>query len=121
MEKTSFHANLLRRYFGRDDVNKKAAAETIIDKDDSIGEGVVNSLFHLPTLECKGSYTDVKIADTVSHEQKTEVAYLLYEYKDILTDVPGTKNGVHAAGLTTRELVSSIRCYTQLDKSSSTR
>ena len=34
----------------------------------------------------------MQIADTLSDEQKTEVADLMYEYRDIFTDVPGTAN-----------------------------
>ena len=65
-----------------------------------------DSLLHLPTLESKNSYQNVKIADKLSDEQKTEVADLLYEYRYILTDVPGTTNlGVHAIELTTEEPV----------------
>ena len=48
-----FHANLLRRYFER--AHTRAAAVTVIDEDDSIGDGVVNenSLLHLPTQESR--------------------------------------------------------------------
>ena len=55
------HANLLRQYFERDQVHTKAAAVTVTDEDDSIGDGVMNedSLLHLPTLEGKESYKDV--------------------------------------------------------------
>ena len=45
-----FPANLLSGYSGRDEANTKASVVTIIAKDDSIGNGVVNedSLVHLP-------------------------------------------------------------------------
>ena len=34
-----FHANLLRRYFERDDIHTKAAAVTVIDEDDPLATG----------------------------------------------------------------------------------
>ena len=119
-----FHANLLRRYFERDEFHTKAAAVTVIDEDDSIGDGVVNedSLLHLPTLESKESYKDVKIADTLSDEQRSQVTDLLYEYRDIFTDVPGTTNlGVHAIELTTEEPVRVKQYPMPQDRSSRTR
>ena len=47
----TFHTNLLRRYFERDEVHKKAAVMTVIDEDDSVGDGVTSEdpLQHLPT------------------------------------------------------------------------
>ena len=67
-----FHANLLRRYYERDDATMKVAAVSVIDENDSIDDGVIeeDNLLQMATSESKESYKDVKISDTLTDEQK---------------------------------------------------
>ena len=66
-----FHANLLRRYYERDDATMKVAAVTVIDENDSIDDGVIeeDNLLQMATSDSKESYKDVKISDTLTDEQ----------------------------------------------------
>jgi len=103
-----FHANLLRRYYERDEVYTRAAAVAVIDEDDSIEDGVIEekNLLQLATSKSKESYKDVKIGDSLNKEQKKEITDLVYEYRDIFTEIPGTTDlGEHTIDVTMKEAV----------------
>lgn len=114
----TFHANLLRRYLRREDdqlgqVHTAAvlelAATSVIEEEDDTDVGTNNceevgyerklpseSLLQLPSLRRTQTFADVKVAKELSDKQQRQVSSLLFEFDDVLTDVPGiTTVGYH--------------------------
>ena len=94
-----FHANLLKRYYEREpekmenEISKLAGIAVI--EDEEVGEiGAIDDehLLELDYAERTGkeSYLDVDISEGLTPEQRKEVQELVYEYRDIFTERPGT-------------------------------
>ena len=98
-EKT-YHANLLKKYVSRstpepmvpheDTSSEEPIAEaqhlTVID-DHISDDGSVEIV--LPTIESSEGVDDVEIDPNLEEERREELLSLLYEYNDVLTDIPG--------------------------------
>ena len=98
-EKT-YHANLLKKYVSRstpepmvpheDTSSEEPIAEaqhlTVID-DHTSDDGSVEIV--LPTIESSEGVDDVEIDPNLEEERREELLSLLYEYNDVLTDIPG--------------------------------
>ena len=110
-----FHANLLKRYYEREpeisaSMEIQQAGVAVIEDEDVDEIGVVDDeqLLELDYTEriSEESYLDVQVSDGLTPEQRKEVQELIYEYRDIFTERPGTTDLVeHEIELTTSEPV----------------
>ena len=118
----TFHANLLKKYINREDVNTTGSPEVdkrdVIDvvscavigeedcNDESPSELEYGEDIKLPTMKSKESSSDVAINSELPPEKVSQVKRLLGNYKDILTDLPGQTNVVmHEIRVTTEHPV----------------
>ena len=114
--KQTFHANLLKRYYRREqdipESEEKLGALSVIatavieeEKDDEVAAhepfSMTNEeLLHLPPLTPKETEKDVKMSPELDDSQQREVKRILGNFKDVLTDIPGRTNlGEHAIQL----------------------
>ena len=69
--------------------NRTAAAVSVIDQTniDEEKEGVIPEIV-LPSFSQKETYLDVKVSNDLTKEQSSEMNALLYEFRDIFSDVP---------------------------------
>ena len=103
-----YHANLLKQYFHRSvDSGNKSKMETL-------GASVIETgdpdCIELETGDfCSDeTYKDVKISDSLTEEQKTELRALIKEFRDIFSDKPGnTRLEQHSIKLTSEEPIRS--------------
>ncbi|XP_038074478.1 uncharacterized protein LOC119742537 [Patiria miniata] len=111
-----FHANLLKKYISRAEVN---SAITTYNSSDNMFEQVCVSVIEceqdcfeneslddaridnedtleLPPMQAKESIDDVEINEELSPEQITETKRVLNNFREVLTDLPGKTNlGYH--------------------------
>lgn len=99
----TFHANLLKRYVDRreiDDCAEVASAGAILksagacvmveEKDTHKGEGVLEMV--MPPNDASETVRDAHIGNELSSTQQSEMTQLLFQYYDVLTDRPGVTN-----------------------------
>ena len=114
----TFHANLLKKFFRRDDTDDKSDVACVSVVNDGTMEGDDNEdenhptsqreLLHLPTLFPTESIQDVEICPELDESQRENITSLLTEYQEILTDMPGLTNlGKHDIKLRDREPIKS--------------
>ena len=115
---TTFHANLLKGYYRRDDNNSDAgikcpavAGVSVIEEIDEVNDDedaqtttkmrVNEQLIEVPSLRQTQTVADVCIGDTLSEEQNNQLRRLIGNYSDVFTDVPSvTSLGHHDIKLT---------------------
>ncbi|XP_030839572.1 uncharacterized protein LOC115923285 [Strongylocentrotus purpuratus] len=110
---TTFHANLLKAYYRRDDNNPDAgikypavAGVSVIEEIDEDAQTttkmrVNEQLIEVPSLRQTQTVADVSIGDTLSEEQNNQLRRLIGNYSDVFTDVPSvTSLGHHDIKLT---------------------
>ena len=122
----TFHANLLKQYFRREQERQdtgeieKLDALTVIaaaviedEKDDEIPPGdpfrmTNEELLHLPPLTPSETVKDVNVSEELEEQKHREMKRELGNCKDILTDIPGrTPLTEHAIHLSDKEEVRS--------------
>ncbi|XP_071487443.1 uncharacterized protein [Diadema antillarum] len=112
----TYHANLLKRYIGREDekvddlenenqgqleANYVSVVDDQVDDDGSVP-------LSFPSIEASESVHDVKCSDELDEEKMKEVKSLLLEFSDVMTDVPGRTDIIeHAIELKTNEPIRS--------------
>lgn len=96
-----FHANMLKKYWEREGVPEEtvltgaAILEPVDIEDDEIAP------LSLISAEQTETYQEVEINPALTEEQRKQARQLLYEFKDIFTDVPQVTNlGEHDIKLT---------------------
>ena len=111
----TFHLNILKKYHPRekaitDDSTEvvhgdliSIVAANIVEETEEGTEGDLHLLeVNLP--ESNETYLDVQYADTLTPVQLQEAKDLVFEYRDLFTDLPGTTNlAEHKIDLTTDE------------------
>ena len=98
-----FHANLLKKYYEREKSESKneITAAAILEAEEEEDEDAISVQV---ISDAKETWKDVKINDRLETDQKEAVKELLYEYRDIFTDIPKVTNlGEHQITLTTDE------------------
>ncbi|XP_071503098.1 uncharacterized protein [Diadema antillarum] len=112
----TFHANLLKRFFRRDNLDENdVACVSVVDDgtmDEDDGENTQptarNNLLHLPTLPPTESLQDVQINPELDEGQRGTINSVLEEYQETLTDMPGlTTLGKHDIKLLSKEPIKS--------------
>src|SRR5260221_3283612 len=86
-----FHANMLKKYEERKEVDVSAGI-AIIDEHVLLADG--GDELELPVYEGeqKETYQDVEIGEGITEEQTSQLKELIYEFRDIFSDVPGQTN-----------------------------
>lgn len=81
-----YHVNMLKRWYERNEEQDEQvmAAVCIADHLEEDNEEIGN-----PLMEPRDTYGDVRIAETLSIKQRTELEECLKEHSDVLTNVPG--------------------------------
>ena len=115
---TTFHANLLKSYYRRDNEDGSAGIEVLDDEDVGVGIEVLDdedvgvgiespndedtgTSIEVPSLKQTQTFADVCIGDSLTEEQNTQLTQLIGSYSDVLTDVPSvTTLGHHDIELT---------------------
>ena len=114
-----FHVNMLKEYHvrGKDLLSSistggKLAHEVVAfavveepQKDEEL-EGVIreDDLLNTPITGGSETYDDVKYGSRLTHEQQDEAQKLVFDFRDIFTDTPGTANNfAHEIDLTSDE------------------
>jgi len=99
-EKT-LHANLLRQYVERVQVATasvvqelgilSAVCSAIIEEESDVNkeDSAMNSIFTAPNSIQKETIDDVEMSNKLTVQQENDIRYLLMEFKDVLTDIPG--------------------------------
>ena len=93
-----YHANLLKKYFEREDSVGAVAFETnanICKHEHAESEIEVDPAENIDFLVIGGyvakeSVKDVAIGDNLSHEQRAELMNLANEFQSLFTEAPGT-------------------------------
>ena len=106
-----FHANLLKRYYEREteemaNESLQQAGIAVIEEEETGEVGAIDDehLLELDYAESTGkeSYLDVDISEGLTPQQRKAVQVLVYEYRDIFTERPGTTDLVeHEIEVTT--------------------
>jgi hypothetical protein len=108
-----FHINMLKLYNKRhedtqQDVLPVAAIASVVEEEENSDDLMVDDselLVHYNTRQ-KESYSDVEIDTGLSRAQTEEIKKLLYEFRDIFTDVPKITNlGEHEIILNSDEVI----------------
>lgn len=110
----TFHANLLKKFFRREehvgilDVVCTSVVDDTMDEEeeDDLEEtsAVRRDLIQLPSLTQSESIEDVQISPHLTQDQHDKVGTLLQEFEETMTDVPGWTNlGKHDIRLTDKE------------------
>ena len=108
-----YHANLLKKYYERDDHEKddEVQCATIVEEldEEDMGFDYKRAVqVDLPNLRAKETINDVDVNPDLPEKQKAEVLTILNEFKDVITDVPGNTNvEEHKIRLTTETPVRS--------------
>nr|XP_034325193.1 uncharacterized protein LOC117689193 [Crassostrea gigas] len=92
---------MLKRWFERNEEpdERVIAAVCIADHLEEDNEGIGNQL-----MEPRDTYRDVKIAETLSIEQRRELEEYLKEYSAVLTNVPGRTSVLKHSVITTSDI-----------------
>ena len=80
-----FHANLLKRYVGREDA---LVVATVVYEEPGTTESTANTVSCCPVIS-KETVQDVKVSEHLTSVQTAQVTQLLERYKDVWTDKPG--------------------------------
>jgi transposase InsO family protein len=114
----TFHANLLRIYYRRDQDEPSAgvtaglfelACTSVIENEEDLEDMTTgcersmsnDSLLQLPVFKQTETVSDVHVCSDLSDEQRRQVTQLLTEYRNQLSDVPGRSTlGFHDIKLT---------------------
>jgi len=101
--KRTYHANMLKAYFERDPEDMSIANAAVIEPEDESED-----MLELYSVRQTETYEDVDINPELSTEQQHQIRSLLYEFRDVFSDLPGLCNlGKHSIKLTTNEPVQS--------------
>ena len=114
----TFHANLLKKFYRRNDADDKSDVACVsvvndgtMEEDGEEDENHPTSqrgLLHLPTLFPTESIQDVEICPDLDDSQRDNITSLLQEYEEVLTDMPGLTNlGKHDIKLRDKEPIKS--------------
>lgn len=109
-----FHINMLKLYVQRPDETTStltvAAIACVVEEEPHSEDLMVDDselLIHYNTIQTE-TYTDVEIDDRLSKAQTDEIKKLLYEFRDIFSDVPKITNlGEHEIILNSDDIVQS--------------
>ena len=94
-----FHANLLKKYCDRTEETPEELGAAVLEAQEDDNVVPVELL-----ADGKETYNNVKISDRLDEEQTRQVRQLVYEYRDIFTDIPKVTNlGEHSITLTSSE------------------
>ena len=104
----TFHANLLKRYVTRHEIEPeivhaayslKHVSTSVIDEDETTADMPELKLF--PVEQTEG-WTDVQICPDITAHQIQKIQQMLKEFSDVLTDIPGCTDLIeHSVVLTT--------------------
>jgi len=99
----TYHANMLKAYVEREPEKVSLANAAIIEPEDD-----PENMLDLYSVQQTETYKDVDINPKLSLEWQNQLKSLLYEFKDVFSDLPGVCNlGRHSIKLTTNEPVQS--------------
>jgi transposase InsO family protein len=99
----TYHANMLKAYIVRDSEMVSVANAAVIEPEDDSED-----MLELYSVKQTESYKDVDINPELSAEQQEQLRSLVYEFRDVFSDLPGVCNlGKHNIKLTTNEPVNS--------------
>ena len=109
----TFHANLLKKFFRREEQVGvlDAACTSVVDDDmeeedeeDDEKSAAPRDLLQLPSLTPSETLGDVQVSPHLNPDQQDQINALLHEFQDIMTDLPGCTNlGKHDIKLTDKE------------------
>lgn len=112
----TFHVNMLKKYIERKGQDNSAdddgcgliecVATAVIQDDENEDAQPLTTAeeIELPRMKSKESMKDVRLNLTLTEEQQQQLKRILRNYKDILTDLPGTTDmGEHVIKLTTEQ------------------
>ena len=122
-----FHVNMLKRYIQREEGNAVDVTNAQVDKvnsglmtqvcvaviDEEMAEDQQDNFqrnikVDLPNIHAQESFDDIKINPELSESQKTELRNLVTEFKDVITDIPGSTDLIeHEIRLNSNEPVRS--------------
>jgi len=122
-----FHVNMLKMYHDREKdmlnshdsvisaasifVDIDTVVSPVIEEEDNIHYGLAShvdecvdfneeDLIEFMPVKAQENYHDVKVGNDLSKKQESEIRSVIYEYRDMFTDVPGTVNcGEHSIEL----------------------
>lgn len=96
-----YHVNMLKRWYERNEEQDEQvmAAVCIADHLEEDNEEIGN-----PLMEPRDTYGDVRIAETLSIKQRTELEECLKEHSDVLTNVPGRTSVLKHSVITTSDM-----------------
>lgn len=116
----TFHANLLKKYYRREESagGFDVACVSVVDdglseecserENEDVNHSSRKDILHLPNLTPTESLKDVQISPHLDDNQREEVNSLLREYEEVLTDMPGLTNlGKHDIKLVNKEPIKS--------------
>src|SRR5215469_201297 len=104
----TFHANLLKKYVKRIDMEREILNEGNIAIIDNYEDHEEETEEQLEMIEClkKEEIKDIKIGNDIKQNQKDQIMKICEEYKKIFTELPGeTKMIKHTIKLTTDETI----------------
>ena len=106
-----YHANMLKQHVERQNVAShclmSAEATASVNEDDDTEEFSLNDCA-FPTAKQPESYNDVRISDTLTSEQCSEVETLIEQYPEVLSSLPGRTDQIqHDIKLLTSEPIRS--------------
>ena len=100
----TFHANMLKKYFERTQDSSQrtggvlqVSSVGVVDDDECSDDDISPSAcedIELTTLQGSENYQDVQINKDLSASQRRELQDLIYEFRDIFTDIPGSSKSV---------------------------
>jgi hypothetical protein len=100
----TFHANMLKKYLARTPVDTQevvggvlevvsiAVVDMTEDEIDDVQDSMSDASSTPPGSCATETSADVQVSETLNRQQKEDVRRLLYEFQDVLTDVPGYTN-----------------------------
>lgn len=96
-----YHVNMLKRWYERNEEQDEQvmAAVCIADHLEEDNEEIGN-----PLMEPRDTYGDVRIAETLSIKQRTELEECLKEHSDVLTNVPGRTSVLKHSVISTSDM-----------------
>ena len=113
----TYHANMLKKYFTRDEQPTQVGASVlqvicaaIVESSECTSEDTVDdeALLELEYVGGKETYKDVEVSSGLTSEQEQQLRDKVSEFKDIFTETPGLTNLVqHSIPLTTNTPVQS--------------
>ena len=106
-----YHANMLKQYVERQNVAShclmSAEATASVNEDDDTEEFSLDDCA-FPTAKQPESYNEVRISDTLTSEQRSEVETLKEQYPEVLSSLPGRTDQIqHDIKLLTSEPIRS--------------